>query len=390
MKQILNDNIYKIKDEIRGLNKYLYDNPELGNKEFKSCKKLISILHAHGFNVQDNYIGIPTAFRAEYGSGKPKIALLCEYDALPDIGHGCGHNMIASIGVCASIALSEAIKSDGLTGSLVVLGCPAEETNGAKVAMSDNGVFQDIDAAMMIHPADFSTESGSTLAMQALQFEYAGKAAHAAGNPYDGINALDGVILLFNSINALRQQLKSDVRIHGIIKEGGVAANIIPDRAVAQFYVRSDDKAYLNEVIKKVKNCAYGAATATGCTVDISNYELTYDNLITNTSLEKAFIKNLNAAGVGKILPSKDASGSSDIGNVSHLTPAIHPYIGIAEKHIPSHSREFAEATQTDYAFEMLLKAAYALSATGYDLLTEKSLLSDIKEEFKSNVAKSD
>lgn len=380
MKDLLIKKIEELRGTVFELNEFLYRNPEPGNQEFAACEKICSILIQHGFDIQKNYLGIPTAFRATYGNGKPSIAYLCEYDALPEIGHGCGHNMISAMSIAAAIALREAVNSIG--GQIVVLGCPAEETNGAKVAMAERGTFNDIDVALMVHPSDVTRESGTSLAMEALQFEYIGKSAHAAANPEDGINALDGVILLFNSINALRQHVKSDVRIHGIIKEGGVAANIIPDRAVAQFYVRSESSAYLKEVVKKVKDCAHGAALATGCTLNISNYELSYDNMITNSTLQQAFSKNLKDLGVEHIEPPKKTSGSSDIGNVSHVVPAIQPYIGITQKHIPSHTREFADATQTEYAREMLIKAATALALTGYDIITDETLLYRIKKEF--------
>ncbi|WP_026486404.1 M20 family metallopeptidase [Caldanaerobius polysaccharolyticus] len=384
MKEVLIEKIGELKKIAFELNEFLYENPETGNQEFAACEKICEVLSHWDFKIQKGYLGIPTAFKAIYGCGKPSIAYLCEYDALPEIGHGCGHNMISAISVTAAIALREII--DTIGGQVAVFGCPAEETNGAKVAMAEKGAFNDIDVALMVHPSDVTRESGTSLAMEALQFEYLGKAAHAADNPEDGINALDGVLLLFNSINALRQHVKPDVRIHGIIKEGGIAANIIPERAVAQFYVRSESSSYLKEVVKKVKDCARGAAISTGCTLNISNYELSYDNMITNNTLQEVFNKNLQSTGVNDIQPPKKPSGSSDIGNVSHVVPAIHPYIGIVQGHIPSHTREFALATQTDYAKEMLLKAATALALTGFDIITDKSLLDRIKKEFAESI----
>src|SRR5699024_6385144 len=196
----------------------------------------------------------------------------------PNIGHGCGHNLIATMSVGAGIVLSKFIDSIG--GRVIVFGTPAEETNGAKVPMSEQGIFTDVDVAMMVHPAGVSMESGSSLAMDAIQFAFHGKASHAAGAPEEGINALDGVIQLFNGINALREHLPTDVRMHGIISEGGQAANIVPEKAVAQFYFRAEKRDALNEVVKKVKNIAHGAALTTGTTVNISNYELSYDNMV--------------------------------------------------------------------------------------------------------------
>ncbi len=201
------------------------------------------------------------------------------------MGHGCGHNIIGTSSAAAGILLSKVINSTG--GKIYVIGTPAEETDGAKVEMVNKGIFNDIDISLMFHPLDKTHESGESLAMDALEFTYKGKSAHAAAEPEKGINALDGVLQRFSGINALRQHVKSDVRIHGIIKEGGIAPNVVPDKAVARFYVRAKERTYLNEVVMKIKDIAYGAALITGSTVEIVNYEASYDNLVTNQNLSK-------------------------------------------------------------------------------------------------------
>ncbi|MFL6560542.1 MAG: M20 family metallopeptidase, partial [Bacillus sp. (in: firmicutes)] len=326
------------------------------------------------------------AFKAVYDSKKngPTIAYLSEYDALPEVGHGCGHNLIGTMSAGAGVTLSKVV--DEIGGRVVVLGTPAEETNGAKVPMSEQGIFDDIDAAMILHPADESYESGESLAMDAIQFDFRGRTSHAAASPEMGINALDAVLQLFNGINALRQHVTSDVRIHGIIKEGGVAANIVPDKAVAQFYVRAKDRSYLNEVVQKVINIAKGASSMTGAEVHIENYELSYDNMVTNQTLSQLFTANLLTTGVKQVNKAKDSYGSIDMGNVSHVVPAIHPYIGLDSPGLIAHTREFADLTITDNSHQILSKGALALALTGLDIITNKEALEKMKNEFKQTV----
>ena len=382
MKESIISEIQSIKGQLCEISDFICNNPEMGNNEFKAVEKLTSFLRSSGFSVEMNIVNRPTAFKAVYESSKPgpSIAFLCEYDALPGIGHGCGHNMIGTMGCGAAVGLSKVLDKTG--GRIVVLGTPAEETNGAKVDMAAGGVFKDIDAAMILHPDDKTYESGNSLAMDALQFDFRGRSSHAAASPHEGINALDAVILTFNGINALRQHVTSDVRIHGIITEGGKAANIVPDRAIAQFYVRAAKRKYLEEVVLKVKSIARGAAAMTGATLEISNYELSYDDMNTNSHLSKAFTENLRLSGVNEINPPSSDYGSIDMGNVSNVVPAIHPYIGISDTKLIGHTVELREATKSGKAHDALVKGACALALTGYDVITDKELLKRIKEEF--------
>lgn len=384
MKDLIINEIQGLREQLWEISDYICNNPEMGNQEFKAMEKLTSFLKMCGFSVETNIINKPTAFKAVYDSLKPgpSVSFLCEYDALPGIGHGCGHNMIGTMGCGAAVGLSKVL--DKIGGRIVVLGTPAEETDGAKVTMAEMGVFKDIDAAMILHPDDETCESGSSLAMDALQFDFKGKTSHAAASPQDGINALDAVILTFNGINALRQHVASDVRIHGIVKEGGKAANIVPDRAIAQFYVRAGKKKYLKEVAEKVKNIAYGAAMMTGASLEISNYEISYDDMNTNRSLSEAFNENLKYVGVRDIHTQKSDYGSIDMGNVSNVVPAIHPYISISDTKLVGHTSEFRDATMTDKAHESLIKGSCALALTGYDVLTDRELLAKIKKEFSA------
>ncbi|MFC0215014.1 M20 family metallopeptidase [Paenibacillus chartarius] len=370
-------------ERFKTISRFIGDNPELGHEEVLASGKLTAELESHGFRVERGPLDIPTAFIAEYDSGKPgpTIAYLAEYDALPELGHACGHHLICMMSVGAAVGLKSVIDATG--GKIRVYGTPAEETKGAKVPMAAAGLFDDVDVAMMTHPFYTYERSGQSLAMDALQFEYTGKAAHAAASPHEGINALDAVLLLFNSINALRQQLESHVRIHGIITEGGKAANIIPDYAVAQFYVRSASRKHTDEVVRKVLRCAEGAALQTGCTLKTSNYEYSYDELNTNETLSEAFNRNLFALGVSpeQMETGKD-HGSLDLGNVSLRCPAIHPYIRVVDRKLLLHTKEFRDAAMQDMALDGMILAAKTLAATGYDVLTDAGLLQEIKDEF--------
>ena len=375
MKDILLQEGQKLHAKMCEINDYIYANPELGNEEFKSSSKLIAFLEEHNFTVEKGLLGIETSFRAIYDSKKPgaTIGYLCEYDALPEIGHGCGHNMIGVMSSAAGIALSKVI--DEIGGKIIVYGTPAEETNGAKVVFAEEGIFDELDVAMLVHPSDVNMKSGTTQALYPLEFRYKGKTAHAASCPQNGVNALNSVIQLFNGIDALRQHVTPDVRMHGIIVKGGVAANIVPDEAVADFYFRASTKERVTEVIEKVKKIAEGAALMTGATLEMERYELPYDDLKTNEKLSEMFNENLRALGITDINPGKATGGSSDIGNVSHVAPTIHPYIGITDCPMIGHSVEMAKATTTKKAHDRLLIAALAMAYTGYDVIVRNESL---------------
>ena len=387
MKSIIIDSVETIKDELLHISQYIWDNPELGHEEFKAFDILTDSLKKHHFFVEEGICDLPTAFRATFDSGKegPTIGYMCEYDALPEIGHACGHNLIATMGLGAGIAISKVIGKTG--GKVIVYGTPAEETKGGKVTMAEQGIFDELAVAMMVHPSSNYQKSGTSLAMDAVQFEYFGKTSHAAASPEKGINALDAIIQTFNGINALRQHVTSDARIHGIIPEGGKAANIVPEYAVAQFYVRAKTRSYVNELVQKVKNIAEGAAMMTGATMKMSNYELSYDNLVTNETLSTSFTNALVDLGVKKdeILEESKGYGSLDMGNVSLVCPSIHPYVKISDTPCPGHTIEFRDAAISEKGQRTMILAAKALALTGLEVLTNIELLTRIKEEFKLN-----
>ncbi|HZK61149.1 MAG TPA: M20 family metallopeptidase [Anaerovoracaceae bacterium] len=382
MKERIKAEAAVILKELQSVRDYLYENPEEGYKEIKASAILEESLINHGFIVETGLYGINTAFRGTYDSGikGPKIAFLCEYDALQGIGHGCGHNLIAAMSLGAGIALKAVINEIG--GSIIVLGTPAEETNGAKVKMVKGGEFEGVTAAMMVHPSSLTEESGKSLALSALKFEYTGKAAHAAQAPEKGINALDSVILLFNGINAMRQHVTSDVRIHGIISEGGLVANIVPERAVAEFCVRAETVEKKDEVIKKVVTIARSAAKMTGATVKIPNSEVTYDDLRTNRILSDLFNNNLISLGEKEIRPYGASLGSLDMGNVSQVVPAIHPWLGFGNKDLVPHTREFASETISESGNQVLYRGACALAMTAYDIITSSDVQGKMSNEF--------
>ena len=364
-----------IKERLADISDYIYNNPELGNEEYKAVEALTTFLKEHDFKVEASIAGMDTAFKATFDSGKPgmTIGYLCEYDALPKIGHGCGHNMIGVMSAGAGVVLSKVLHEIG--GKVIVYGTPAEETNGGKVILAEAGVFDELDAAMIVHPDGETRASGSSSALYPIRFIYKGKTAHAASCPEKGINALNSVIQLFNGIDALRQHVTPDVRMHGIITKGGVAANIVPDEAIADFYFRASTKERVTEVVEKVKKIAEGAALMTGATLEMERYELPYDDLNTNETLSEMFNNNLRELGITDINPGKATGGSSDIGNVSHVAPTIHPYIGITDCPIVGHSVEMANATTTSKAHDRLLIAALAMAYTGHDVIVRNESL---------------
>jgi len=399
-KRLVSDKIDSLSPRIKEISHIIFKNPELGLAEFKASELLTSELKKHGFSIERNVAGLTTAFKASKGkSGEPTIGLIAEYDALPEIGHACGHNIIAASALGAALGLSDFLNETG--GRVVVVGTPNEEGAVAsgkgladlesqirgKVKMIAEGSFNDIDAAIEIHPYTKTTLNASFLALTPVKISFTGKPAHAAAAPEKGINALDAVILTFNGINALRQHLRSDVRIHGIITEGGEAPNIIPEKASALFYLRAADKKYLDEVLTKVRRCAEGAALATGATLNLQRSSYTLANMLSNSTLAKIFEKNIQDLDEKvEELEQHEHLGSSDIGNVSQVVPVIHPLIRVGSKSIAIHSREFAEAAVSESGDKALILAAKAMAFTCLDLLAEKELFRKMKMELQKSV----
>jgi len=369
---------------LRSLNERIYRNPEPGHREHKAMAWLCEALEEEGFSVRRGVAGMRTAFQARWGEGRPAVAILAEYDALPGLGHGCGHNFIAAAAVGAAVGVRRA----GLRGpgSVVVLGCPAEEGAvpgaGGKVVLVGAGAFRDIDCAMMVHPSTRTVVEVSSTARAALSISFTGKASDPAESPELGVNALEGLIQTFNAFNALRQYLPEGARIHGIITEGGASPQVVPDYAEARVYVRARDSAGLARLYERVKCCAEGAALAIGSEVNVEHYARTYDALITNRALAGVFRANLESLSVEVGAPAIGA-GSTDMGNVSSVVPAVHPYVQVGGVSAPVHTRAFGDATVSRDGHAALLIAAKALAMTAIDVLSDPVLRRRMKAEFE-------
>lgn len=369
----------RLSDEMTALALALHASPELSFHEHRSAEALMGPLRKAGFSVQQPVAGLETAFRATWRSGKPgpHIAMLAEYDALPELGHACGHNLIGTASVTAALALKAALPD--FAGCLEVIGTPAEEEGGGKIIMAGEGVFDGVDAVMMFHPREKNMVTRGALACVDADFTFYGKASHAASAPHLGISALDGVIQLFNGINALRQFFTDDVRVHGIITHGGSATNIVPAYAQAKFLLRAATIEGLQEVRTKVFAAAQAAADMSGARLEIVE-GLTYAERNNNQALARLFQQNLALLGLQvEAPPERGGVGSSDIGNVSRVTAAIHPYLRIGD--VIPHTPEFATAAASPTGINTMLDAAKALAMTAFDL-GEARHLQRVRDEF--------
>ncbi len=379
--------------ELRAVSQFIHDHPEIALHEVKSSAAAADILEKLGFTVERGIAGLPTAFRATAGTnGGPHIAFLAEYDALPGVGHGCGHNLICLSALAAGFGAKAAL--DGLPARITVFGTPAEEAVGGKVIMKNAGVFDDVDAALGAHPGDADAVcptvpgSGEALACQAVTIAFRGQAAHAAADPYNGINALDAVILTFNGINALRQHVKSDARMHGIIVKGGEAANVVPDYAEALFYVRAGTQAYMYELVERVRRIAEGAALMTGATLEFSFPEDASWDMITNYGLAQALKSNLDRVGLE--LPEakvEEGSGSTDWGNVSYIVPSVETTFPIVAGRCTWHSQDVVDAAESELGYGNTFLVAKAMALTALDLVEQPETLAAIKDEFAESLA---
>ncbi len=362
----------------------IHARPELAFEEHASADCLRAVIGSKGIPVERPYGGLGTAFAAELrGRRGPVVALCAEYDALPEIGHACGHNLMGTASVGAFLALCAAVPE--LAGTVRLVGTPAEERGNGKVRLIEAGTFRDVDVAMMFHAGTANELDPIMLAVVSLEVEFLGKASHAAAKPHLGVNALDAMIMSFNNLNALRQVIRGDSRIHGIITHGGDAPNIIPARTAGRFMVRSPDNRYLDQLKVKVLRCFEGAATATGAELRHRWFDQT-DSLTTNEPLAEAFAAN--AAELGRPLRRRtpaDNHGSTDMGNVSTIVPSIHPFLAIAPEGTPTHSLDFARYAGTPEALATMVVAAKALAMTCVDLLGAPEILRRAKQVHSGN-----
>ncbi|GAB3913272.1 amidohydrolase [Microlunatus endophyticus] len=382
--QAISASMTKISLELVELSMALHADPELSMDEHRAAARISQLLEDHGFSIERGIAGLPTAFQGSVGEDKPVISFLCEYDALPGVGHGCGHNLIAAGGVGAAIALKEAL-GDDLAGTIRCIGTPGEEGKGGKIIELREGVFDDVDAALMFHPGVSTQPWRHATACVDIDIVFHGIAAHAAGSPSQGRSALAAVIQLFNGIDSLRQFIPETSRIHGIITDGGQAANIVPERAAANFMVRALRSTEVSELLDRVKAIIEAAALATGTTYEITAGEV-YAERKNNHVIASRWAAHLQRLGEWVEEPVlRGGTGSSDIGNISLVLPAIHPYLQIAEPGTPGHSHAMAAAAGEAPAQERMLHMAEALAAAGGDLLTEPELLEAARAEFATS-----
>lgn len=375
------------KSELHALSDYLWQNPELALEEFKAHEKLTEFLEAQGFRVQRHWL-LDTAFRAEFdnteGAQGPTVAFLCEYDALPEIGHACGHNLIAESSVAAAVAVREVLlKSPHIRGKVLVIGTPGEENCGGKEMLLQKDAFKDVDAALMAHPARQDILKTSFTAMQLLTIRFRGRTAHAAASPWEGLNALDAAVASYMNVSVLRQQMKPEWKVHGVMLNAGKYPNVIPEESELRYQVRAPNTEELNLLVSRVEACFRGAAEATGCSVDIAK-GIKYKHMINNGTIIDVFQKHAEALGMvfedADPAVVKRTGASTDTGNVSQQLPTVHPVFAIPAKG-RNHTREFSAGASDTGAQEPTLKVARAMALTVLDLLANPELIGQAKEE---------
>jgi len=394
LKERVKGKVEESRELLEGIARYLYENPELGSEEYKAYERLTKVLEENGFKVEKELFGMPTAFAAYFEGKKlgPKVAVFAEYDALPGVGHGCGHDLIAASAVGAGLAASSVIGD--LDGTVVVVGTPAEEglgpSSGSKVIMGDKGFWDDFDAAIMLHPGSAWSVGGKALGISKVYMEFKGQTSHAAASPHEGRNALNAATLAYMATHMLRQEARRDANlvIHGIIPEGGLANNIIPDRAVCDFGVRSSDERYLEEMLEKVARCGEGAALAMGVDVEITKNKL-YSSKKLNIPLIEVLWQNYYDLGA----PVRDwkesiaamPRASTDFGDVSQRIPVAGSNIAIAPPGTPGHSIQLAEASVTQDGLDAMILGTKALGMTLVEFLARPEVLKEAKEYFDSH-----
>lgn len=383
--------IDSIHGELNQLAHELHKDPEVGWETPRSVARIGGLLESHGMEVQHPIAGLSSAFRATTKGRRdvrPAVAFLAEYDALEDIGHGCGHNLIAAVASGAGIAVSRVLQEFGLEGSAHVMGCPFEEGGGGKVIMVDKGVFDDVDASLMWHapnnPSNRIVVGNPNNAAQSLKFTFHGKASHAAANPEAGINALNAVLITFNAVNALRQHLTTDVRVAGIVTSGGQAANVVPSRAEMVLSVRARTRSRLTEVCERVKDCAQAGALATGTSLEIEEGHIYMNRIVLQSFREIAF-SNFPLLGLDEVREDPQLSASADSGNVSHVVPHLTFRLPITDlPDVKAHTPEFAAASDTDQAREAIAVSAKLMALCAIDLLTKPGVLLELQNELQS------
>lgn len=374
-----------VSGELIALSQFIHAHPETKWEEVQASAALTRFFTDHGFAVQSGYAGMHTAFRAEYDSAKPGavIAFVCEYDALPEIGHGCGHNVIAAASAGAAVALMDAVHERG--GKIVVLGTPAEEGGGgAKPVLCDGGYLDDIDCAMMLHPGAVSYAGTTSMAASLFEFVFHGRAAHAGAEPEKGANALDAAVQTYCAINNMRSVMQPGVGINMIITEGGTHVGTIPAVSKIIMGARAAETRILQPALDKIMAAVPAIAQAAGCTADIVPLGNGYKSMLNNPTLCKLYAAALTS--LGELTSADVANGHAmvtDMGNISQIMPALHGTLSIGGSDLTPHTTVFRDAAKSEFAMEMMLKGAKALAATALNLIEQPRLLEQAKEEFQ-------
>ncbi len=355
---------------------------EIGFEEIESARLLSGVIEAHGFRVERGVSGMLTAFVARHGNAGPHVAFVCEYDALRGLGHACGHNLIATSSAGAGIALARALEPRGVDARITIVGAPAEEGGGGKIPLCHDGVFDDCDAVLIFHPSDRTASMQYALACTHWEWTFRGKAAHAAGHPDQGINALDAFVHAYNGVSLWRQQLRDDARVHGFIVEGGTAPNIIPELARGEFLTRARDGDYLRTMNIRFRAIFEAAAQATGCQLQLDERE-TYLDLRSNPVLAERASAHLAAVGLDEdnVVP-WERTGSTDVGDVSYAAPTLHPEFAIADEGIGPHTHAFREAALSPRGEAAMLKAAEVLARIGADVIFDPDIRRAVRDAF--------
>lgn len=382
----IHKSIEAMRGELVALSDYIHANPEIGHKEFKAQTRLVDEFERRGFTVEQGVGGFATAFKAAYSRGRSgqTVAFLAEYDALPGLGHGCGHNLICTAALGAASSLKGRIDEENLGGTVVVVGCPAEETAPpVKGLMVERGILDGIDVALIAHGRDRTCTGGQLLAVDALEFQYHGRASHASANPEDGISTLDAAMLTMHAIESLREHVRSDARIHGIVTDGGQAPNVVPERAALRYYVRALDRPYLERVVRRVEDCARAGALATAAEVTITNLGK-WEPRLNVEALNIRLLEHARRAGAERIKPHPPSLGSADFGNVTQHLPAATLYVELVPEGTALHTRAVVEAAGGEPGHRAALIGAKAMACTAYDLLTDPGLFRQITDEFRA------
>ncbi len=384
LKQAVCDRVDALAPRLVHASRAIHARPELNYEEHFAHQLLTDLLEDQGIAPVRGAFGIDTAFDSLVGTEGPTIAVLCEYDALPGLGHACGHNIIATAGIGAGLAAAAVAEQAG--GRLRIMGTPAEEGGGGKVKMARAGAFDGVDAAMMVHPADADLVRMDCIAIQELEVQYHGKAAHAAAAPWEGRNALDAAVLGYMNVAALRQHIRPNERIHGIFTKAGDKPNIVPSSAAMDWYIRSGTIDSLQPLTERVRVALESAATACGCTMDHAWVGERYANMIDNQPMVQAYVRNASRVGRTVRDPAETGRpvvGSTDMGNVSYLVPSIHPMIKVAPDGTPIHTLDFATSAASAEGDQAVIDGAKVMAMTVVDLWTSDALLADVRDHFE-------